>query len=189
MKKTNKIGVLICMILLITLALTGCEFKKENSNKTELNKVELEGYTDYVHSSGIKFSYPTEWKNLGTTSDPIFGDTSTGTSVNYASNKPDKLNTLYSLESYISDYIETIKENTEGDMKIVGDVEENEVRLNDRDAYIIKYTVVQASSNIIVKQAIFLDEGTAHILTVLTFENNYEDEVETMDNILKSFFK
>lgn len=189
MKKTNKIGVLICMMLLITLALTGCELKKDDSQKTELNKVEVEGYTDYIHSSGIKFSYPTEWKNLGTTSNPIFGDTSTGTSVYYASNKPDKLNTLYSLESYVSDYIETIKENAEGDMEITGDVEKNEVRLNGRDAYIIKYTVVQASSNIIVKQAIFLDEGTAHILTVLTFENNYEDEVETMDNILKSFIK
>lgn len=189
MKKTNKIGVLICMILFITLSLTGCELKKDNTPKTELNKVELEGYTEYIHSSGIKFSYPAEWKNLGVTSNPIFGDTSTGTSVNYSSSKPDKINTLYNLESYVSDYVETVKENTEENMKVSGDIEKNAVRLNGRDAYILKYTVVQSNSNIIVKQAIFLDDGTAHILTVVTFENNYEDEVETMDNIIKSFIK
>lgn len=189
MKKTNRLGILICMIMLLVLSLTGCEFNKDKSAKMELNKEQLEGYTDYIHSSGIKYSYPTEWKNLGTEIEPIFGDTSTGTSVIYASNKPDKVNTLYSLNSYVSDYIETIKENAEGNMEVVGNVEKDEVRLNGRDAYIVKYTVLQSNSNFVVKQAIFLDDGIAHILTVLTFEKNYEDEAETMNNILKSFIK
>jgi len=175
--------------MIILLLLSGCEFNRNNEQKTELNKEELDGYTEYIHSSGIKYSYPLEWKNLGTNSEPIYGDTSTGTSVNYSSNKPDKLNTLYSLESYVSDYIKTLKENPEENMELVGDVEKEIVKLNGRDASIIKYTVVQSNSNIVVKQAIFLDDGTAHILTVLTFEKNYEDEMEIMDNIIKSFIK
>lgn len=182
MKKLNKIGALICMMVVLTLALTGCEFGKKDSNKTEINKKDLEGYTEYVHSSGIKFSYPTDWQSLETTSKPVFGDTSTGTSVNYLSEQVSK---TYNLTTYMSAAVANVKK----EMEVVGDVEEEEVKLNGKDASIIKYTVTQSSTNVIIKQACFLDDGYAHILTVATLESNYEQEAESMDNIISSFMK
>lgn len=182
MKKLNKIGALICMILVIAISLTGCEFGKKDSNKTEINKTELEGYTEYVHSSGIKFSYPTEWQDLGSTSQPAFVDTTAGTSVNYLSEEVPK---TYNLTTYMAAAVANVK----AEMEVVGDLEEQDVKLNGRDTSIIKYTVTQSGSNVVIKQACFLDDGYAHILTTATLESNYEKEAETMDNIISSFMK
>lgn len=182
MKKINKIGVVICMMMVLTLALTGCEFGKKSSNKKEINKNELEGYTEYVHSSGVKFSYPSEWTSLGTSSKPVFGDTATGTSVNYLSETVAK---TYGLETYMSAAVANVKK----EMSVVGDIEEEEVKLNGKDASIIKYTVTQSGSNVVIKQACFLDDGSAHILTVASLENNYDEQAETLDNIISSFMK
>jgi hypothetical protein len=182
MKKINKIVTLICMMVVLALTLTGCKFGKIDSKETEINKSNLEGYTEYVHSSGIKFSYPTEWKNLGTTTKPVFGDTSTGTSVNYLSESVPK---AYNFTAYMTASIANVKK----EMEIVGDVEEQDVKLNGKEAAIIKYTVTQSGSNVVIKQACFLDDGNAHILTVATLESNYDEQAETMDNIISSFMK
>ena len=108
MKKTNKIIALICMMAVLTMALAGCEFGKSNVNRTEINKKELVDYTEYVHSSGIKFSYPSEWKDLTTSEDqPVFGNTSTGTSVNYLSEEVSK---IYNIDTYMTAAIENVKE-------------------------------------------------------------------------------
>ena len=190
MKKVSKIGVVICMISVLVMALTGCEFGMKKEQRTEINKdsilddsMSLEGYTEYVHSSGVKFSYPSEWQNLSSSdSKPVFGDTSTGTSVNYLSETVAK---TYNIDTYMTAAIANVKKK----MEVVGDVEEQKVKLNGKDASIIKYTVTQSETNVVIKQACFLQDNAAHILTVASLENNYEEQAETMDNIISSFTK
>ena len=183
MKKTNKIMVLICMMAVITMALAGCEFGKSNVEREVINKKELEDYTEYVHSSGIKFSYPSDWKNLTTTDDqPVFGNTSTGTSVNYLS---EQISKVYNIDTYMTAAIENVKEQ----MEIIGELEEQKVKLNGKDASIIKYTVNQSGTNVIIKQACFIDNGAANILTVASLESNFEEQAETLDNIISTFSK
>ena len=185
MKNTKKIGALICIVLVAILTLTGCSLNiggKDSNKKETIDKKDLEGYTEYVHSSGVKFSYPSEWKNLGTSSKPVFGDTSTGTSVNYLSESVPK---TYNLTSYMSAAVANVKKT----MEVVGDIEENEVILNGKDASIIKYTVKQSDTSVVIKQACFLDSENAHILTTATLESNYEKEAEAMDNVISSFMK
>ena len=183
MKKVSKIGVVICMISVLVMALTGCEFGMKKEQRTEINKNNVEGYTEYVHSSGVKFSYPSEWQNLSSSdSKPVFGDTSTGTSVNYLSETVAK---TYNIDTYMTAAIANVKNK----MEVVGDVEEQKVKLNGKDASIIKYTVTQSETNVVIKQACFLQDNAAHILTVASLENNYEEQAETMDNIISSFTK
>lgn len=183
MKKVSKIGVVICMISVLVMALTGCEFGMKKEQRTEINKNNVEGYTEYVHSSGVKFSYPSEWQNLSSSdSKPVFGDTSTGTSVNYLSETVAK---TYNIDTYMTAAIANVKK----EMEVVGDVEEQKVKLNGKDASIIKYTVTQSETNVVIKQACFLQDNAAHILTVASLENNYEEQAETMDNIISSFTK
>ena len=79
--------------------------------------------------------------------------------------------------------------NVKKTMEVVGDIEENEVTLNGKDASIIKYTVKQSDTNVVIKQACFLDSENAHILTTATLESNYEKEAEAMDNVISSFMK
>ena len=132
MKKISKIGIIMCMIAMFTMLLAGCDLVKKDDNKKEINKEELSGYTEYVDSSGVKFSYPSDWKNLGTTSKPVFGETSTGTSVNYLSESIPK---MYNLTSYMAAAVKNVKES----MHIDTDIEEEEVKLNGRDAAILTY--------------------------------------------------
>ena len=183
MKKVSKIGVVISMISVLVMALTGCEFGMKKEQRTEINKNNVEGYTEYVHSSGVKFSYPSEWQNLSSSdSKPVFGDTSTGTSVNYLSETVAK---TYNIDTYMTAAIANVKK----EMEVVGDVEEQKVKLNGKDASIIKYTVTQSETNVVIKQACFLQDNAAHILTVASLENNYEEQAGTMDNIISSFTK
>ena len=183
MKKTNKIVVLICILGVLAMALTGCEIGRSNVERKEINKKELGAYTEYVHSSGVKFSYPSEWKNLTTTDDqPVFGNTSTGISANYLSESVSK---VLSIDVYMTTAIKNIKEQKE----IVSDIEEQKVVLNGIDASIIKYTINQYGTNLVVKQACFIDNGTASILTTACLESNYEEFAEILDNIISSFSK
>ena len=183
MKKISKLGLVFSMVLVLMISLSGCQFGKKNVNRTPINKGNLEGYTEYVHSSGVKFSYPSEWKSLGSSStQPVFGDTTTGTSVNYLSESVAK---TVGLDIYMTAAISNVKKQ----MDVDGDVEEEAVTLNGKEATIIKYTVTQAGSKVIIKQACFLQDGAAHILTVACLESNYDDQAEIMDNIISSFTK
>lgn len=179
MKKLNKIVALIGMMVIMAIALTGCELK---SNKKAIDKKELTGYTEYTHSSGVKFSYPEEWKSLGTTSKPVFADANNGTNVNLLS---ENVPSGYNLTSYMSASIANIKKKLES--KIKGDVSEEEVKLNGKDASIITYIMSQDGVDVNIKQACFIDDKTAYILTTATTAD--ENDTEIIDNIISSFTK
>lgn len=183
-KKLNKIAIMLGMVLFLAVTLTGCSIGgKEVSRNTTINKKQLDGYTEYVDKSGIRFSYPSDWKDLSGSSDqPLFGDVSTGSSVNYLS---EDVPSSLKIDSYMSSAISNVKEQ----MDISGDVEENPVILNGKKATIIKYSVNQAGTTATIKQAVFIEDGKAHVLTVAVLEDEELDQTEVVDNIINSFTK
>lgn len=158
----------------------------ENNNDTTktINQNDLTGYTLYTHSSGIQFAYPADWTDSGSTSNPVFADSETGTNVNLLS---ETIPTGYDLTSYMDISISNIKSGL-GD-NIEGDISQEYVKLNGRDASIISYTMSQDSIKVKIKQICFIDDETAYILTLATTEDTYEQESETIDNIISSFKK
>lgn len=183
MKKLNKIVAVIGMLVIMTITLTGCEMKLgSKNNKVIIDKKELTGYTEYTHSSGVKFSYPEDWTDIGTASNPGFADVNTGTNVNFLSSD---IKTVNNLSIYVSASIASIKSEL-GD-KIEGDVLREEVKLNGRDAEIISYKMIQNDIKVNAKQVYFIEDKTAYILTTVTIES--EDETEVIDNIISSFMK
>ncbi len=182
MKKLNKIIALIGMLIIMTVALTGCEMKFGSSNKKEINKGDLSGYTEYTHSSGVKFSYPEDWTDLGTSSQPVFANAQNGTNVNLLS---ESVSSVYNLTSYISASVANIKSKL-GD-QIEGEVSQEDVKLNGRDASIITYTMTQDDIKVNIKQACFIDDKTAYILTTATTDEDQDTEI--VDNIISSFTK
>lgn len=183
-KRLNKIVVMMGMVLVLAVTLSGCSIGvKEATRTTKVNKKQVDGYTEYVDKSGVRFSYPSNWKDLSESSDqPLFGDLSTGSSVNYLS---EDVPSSLKIDSYMSSAISNVKEQ----MDISGDVEENPVILNGKKATIIKYSVNQAGTTAIIKQAVFIEDGKAHVLTVAVLEDEEEDQTEVMDNIINSFTK
>ncbi len=179
MKKLNKIVALIGIMVIMAIALTGCELK---SNKKSIDKKELTGYTEYTHSSGVKFSYPEDWSSLGTSSKPVFADANNGTNVNLLS---ETVPTGYNLTSYMSASVANIK--SQMGSKIKGEISQEDVKLNGKDASIISYIMTQNSVDVNIKQACFIDDKTAYILTTATTED--ENDTEIIDNIISSFMK
>lgn len=147
MKKLNKIVALIGIMVIMAIALTGCELK---SNKKSIDKKELTGYTEYTHSSGVKFSYPEDWSSLGTSSKPVFADANNGTNVNLLS---ETVPTGYNLTSYMSASVANIK--SQMGSKIKGEISQEDVKLNGKDASIISYIMTQNNVDVNIKQHIF----------------------------------
>lgn len=158
----------------------------ENNNDTTktINQNDLTGYTLYTHSSGIQFAYPADWTDSGSTSNPVFADSETGTNVNLLS---ETIPTGYDLTSYMDASISNIKSGLSDNIE--GDISQEYVKLNGRDASIISYTMSQDSIKVKIKQICFIDDETAYILTLATTEDTYEQESETIDNIISSFKK
>lgn len=179
MKKLNKIVALIGIMVIMAIALTGCELK---NNKKSIDKKELTGYTEYTHSSGVKFSYPEDWSSLGTSSKPVFADANNGTNVNLLS---ETVPTGYNLTSYMSASVANIK--SQMGSKIKGEISQEDVKLNGKDASIISYIMTQNNVDVNIKQACFIDDKTAYILTTATTED--ENDTEIIDNIISSFMK
>lgn len=180
MKKLNKIVALIGIMVIMAIALTGCELK---SNKKSIDKKELTGYTEYTHSSGVKFSYPEDWSSLGTSSKPVFADANNGTNVNLLSETVPTGG--YNLTSYMSASVANIK--SQMGSKIKGEISQEDVKLNGKDASIISYIMTQNNVDVNIKQACFIDDKTAYILTTATTED--ENDTEIIDNIISSFMK
>lgn len=182
MKKLNKIVALIGMMVIMTIALTGCEMKLGSNNKKTIDKKELTGYTEYTHSSGVKFSYPENWTDIGTSSKPAFANVQNGTKINLLS---EEVPSVYNLTSYMSASVANLKTQLGNDIE--GEVSQEDVKLNGRDASIIAYTMSQSGVKVNIKQACFIDDKTAYILTTATTEN--ETDTEVVDNIISSFTK
>lgn len=156
-----------------------------NNSNTIVDQNDLTGYTTYIHPSGVQFSYPENWKSLGTSdSKPIFANSENGTNVNLLS---ETMPAGYDLKSYMDKSISNLKTQLAGQIK--GDINQNYVNLNGKDASIITYTMVQSNTNVSIKQACFIDDNTAYILTIASLENNDNESSEITNNIINSFKK
>lgn len=156
-----------------------------NNNNNINNINDLTGYTTYIHPSGVQFSYPENWKSLGTSDNkPIFSNSENGTNVNLLY---ETIPAGYDLKSYMDKSISGIKNQLSS--QIEGDINQNYVNLNGKDASIISYTMVQSNTKVSIKQACFIDDNTAYILTIGTLQNNNNENSEIINNIINSFKK
>lgn len=178
MKKTSKIVALLMILVMTAIMLTGCETKTGR----EINAKELSNYTEYTHSSGVKFSYPSEWKSMGTSSAPQFMNNTTGTNVNLQSES-----TAVNLKTYVTAAVAGLKKQYGSNIK--GDISEEFVKLNGKDACILTYKINQYNIDMVAKQAVFMDSKTAYVLTVVLRESNEGTDTEIAENIISSFKK
>ena len=170
MKKISKIVSIIFILIIGVIVLTGCENKVGNlvkiaENKREITKGDLPGYTVYTHTSGVQFSYPSNWKSLGTTSKPAFANQTNGTNVNLVT---ETVPAILNFDSYITASIESIKKQ----LPIIGDISRENVKINGKDASILKYKMKQSDITVNLNQACFIDSNTAYILTVAVIDTN-----------------
>lgn len=150
-----------------------------------INQKDLTGYTVYTHSSGVQFAYPETWKSLSTSSSkPVFSNSENGTNVNLLS---ETVPTGYDLKSYMNASISNVK--TQMSNKLDGDIENQYVKLNGKDASIITYILTQNNTKVRIKQVCFIDDNTAYILTTAALEDNYSQDSEIINNIISSFKK
>lgn len=178
MKKTSKIVALMIVLMLSIITLTGCEEKREITSQ------QLEGYTEYTHSSGAKFQYPSEWRSNGLSSAVGFVNSSNGTNVNILT---ENVGGAVGLKKYTKASIESIKK--QYNSNLLSEINEEYVKLNGKDACIIDYKVKQSNINMNVKQAIFIDNGQAYILTTVLRESSADTDTQIADNIINSFKK
>ncbi|HBC84208.1 MAG TPA: hypothetical protein DCZ30_01805 [Clostridiales bacterium] len=73
--------------------------------------------------------------------------------------------------------------------KLDGDIENQYVKLNGKDASIITYILTQNNTKVRIKQVCFIDDNTAYILTTAALEDNYSQDSEIINNIISSFKK
>lgn len=178
MKKTSKIVAIIMVLMLAIITLTGCEEKRE------ITAGQLEGYTEYTHSSGAKFQYPSEWRSNGLSSAVGFVNSSNGTNVNILT---ESVGSGIGLKKYVKASIESIKKQYSSNL--LSEINEEYVKLNGKDGCIIDYKVKQSNINMNVKQAIILDNGQAYILTTVLRESSADTDTEIVNNIINSFKK
>lgn len=162
----------------------GIEMNTNNNNQNSkvINEVQLNGYSEYTHSSGMKFKYPSTWVTNGLTNTPGFRNSTNGSNVNIVSQ------TISSdLNSYVKLSTDAIKRTYS--TGLLGDITENYVKLNGKDACILTYKINMYNANMNLKQAIIIDNNTAYVLTVTINESSASTDSQIVDNIISSFKK
>ena len=194
MKRLNlKTALLTLILAVVLLSLTGCtnplNTKVNDDNSADLSGLptlveeENANFKKHEEASGVSFSYPSSWKSVGTTSQPIYlNDAGNGTSINLVTGD---------MPSYLSfdGYIEASIVNIKAKMTINGDVDKEKVNLNGRLAYKLSYTTTSNNITMRITQLAIQEDGKVYILTLGCQESLYESEKDTLDQIMKTFKK
>ena len=203
--KLKTMLVVLVALLLSALLLTGCMGEEENVqtpsnnqeesvNSTEEENIpvvnseitaETEGYTTYTYGDdNIQFSYPDTWVSVGTDDTPLFLDNNgTGTSAGIVKEE---------IPSSISfdGYIEAAKIQVKSQLTVEGDINQEKINLNGREAYQLSYVAKSDEDNTVsILQTIIKEDNTVYALTVGTLQDNYEDLKETIETISASLRK
>ena len=184
--KLKTMLVVLVALLLSALLLTGCMDKEENIPvvNSEIT-AETEGYTTYTYGDdNIQFSYPDTWVSVGTDDTPLFLDNNgTGTSAGIV---------IEEIPSSISfdGYIEAAKIQVKSQLTVEGDINQEKINLNGREAYQLSYVAKSDEDNTVsILQTIIKEDNTVYALTVGTLQDNYEDLKETIETISASLRK
>ncbi len=178
-------NIIIAIILIIVIFLVGF-FIYKNIQENDISKLEIYNYEEdpnYIKCTemeGVEFSYPSNYKSVGSSSQPTFMDPDiAGTSVNLISEDSQSL----SIKNYIKQSLDSMKKF----LNIQGDIEEKYINLNGVKAAKLDYVAKQNGSDVKVTQVAIIKSGKAYILTVGCLPEDSETIKEKSDKIIKSF--
>ena len=181
----KNVRILIIVVAIIICGIVGVyiyiNVQENNLSKLEVyNYEEDSNYTKYTDMEGIEFSYPSNYKSVGTSTQPTFMDPDiNGASVNLISEDSQNL----SLKNYIKSSLASIKSS----LDIQGDIEEKYINLNGIEAAKLDYITKQNNVDVKITQVILIKSKTAYILTVGCLPDDIEQMQEKTDKIIKSF--
>ena len=177
---------MIVIFAIIVLAIGGYfifNSTKEVSNINDLpvyTYEEDDNYTNYTEMAGIEFSYPSNYKSVGTSTQPTFMDPEIqGASVNLVSDNSQNL----PLENYMDLSIENIKKV----LTVNGEIEKEYINLNGVKAGKIVYEATQSGINMKLTQVVIIKDSKAYILTIGSLPKDNETMQEKTDKMIKSF--
>ena len=154
------------------------------------NKEEDVNYEICKDSEGVSFMYPKGWLALGTEESPAFMSTEgKGATVNIAKDTMSEDTTVVTdFDAYMAfQKIYLVQQ-----MTMLSDIEEKQVNLNGKKAYILNY-ITESEENsttlqLNVTQVAFVDDNNkVYILTMAVLNNYYDEFKATFEKMAKSF--
>lgn len=156
------------------------------------NKEEDSNYKTYKNSEGLSFMYPKDWLSVGTDDEPTYMSADgKGATVNVAQ---DTMSEDTTVVTDFDAYMGFQKLYLMQQMTMLTDINEKQVNLNGKKAYILNY-VAETEENstkmqLNITQVAFLDEGNkVYILTMATMDKYYNDFQAIFEKMAKSFIK
>lgn len=156
------------------------------------NKEEDSNFKTYKDSEGVSFMYPKNWMSLGKDDSPAFMSTDgKGATVNLTK---DKISEETTVVTDFDTYISFQKLYLMQQMTMLSDIQEKQINLNGKRAYILNYVTESEENEITmqlnVTQVAFVDEdNNVYILTMAVLDKYHNDIKPTFDKITKSFIK
>ncbi len=156
------------------------------------NKEEDSNYKTYKDSEGVSFMYPKDWISVGTEDEPAYmSPDGKGATVNVAE---DVMSEDTTVVTDFDAYMGFQKLYLMQQMTMLTDIEEKQVNLNGKKAYILNYVAETEESSttmqLNVTQVAFVDEGNkVYILTMATLDKYYDDFKATFEKMIKSFIR
>lgn len=156
------------------------------------NKEEDSNYKTYKDSEGVSFMYPKDWISVGTEDEPAYmSPDGKGATVNVAK---DVMSEDTTVVTDFDAYMGFQKLYLMQQMTMLTDIEEKQVNLNGKKAYILNYVAETEESSttmqLNVTQVAFVDEGNkVYILTMATLDKYYDDFKATFEKMIKSFIR
>lgn len=169
---------------------TGTSTKLEDLEK--YNKEEDASYKTYTDSEGVSFMYPSNWLTVGTETEPAFmSPDGKGSTVNISKDTMSQDTTVVTdFDSYMGFQKLYLRQN----MTMLSDINEKQVNLNGKKAYILNYIAETQEQSMEIKlnitQTAFLDEDNkVYILTLAVMDDYYKDYQQIFEKMTKSFIK
>lgn len=200
MKNFKKIGVLVFTVAIMLVMLNACGQKsenKENTNSETQNSTTISNvqnttkaqtnnatipadYTEYTDSNtGLKFAYPSTWVNAGTDQIPVFGDSTTGATVNLVTEN-------VTSDVDLSVYVNASKQAVKSTFEINGDLKEETTKVNGIDATKLTYSITQSNLDMTLQQVIMVKDSKAYVITFGAPSIYYNSSEDTFNKILST---
>lgn len=152
-----------------------------NTTNTQTSNVVIPtDYTVFTDSTtGLKFAYPSTWVNAGTDQIPVFGDSTTGATVNLVTE-----NTLAGMS--LSTYVEASKTAVKSAFDIDEEIKEENIKVNGTDAVQLTYSTTQSNIEMTLQQVLMVKDNKAYVLTFGAPTIYYNSSKDTFSKILST---
>lgn len=189
--KNVKIFVSCLLLVAMLFCLTACTGDTANNAENSVSLESLpaytytqtEGFTDFTTNNNVAFVYPSDWISVGQEEQPMFvSSDGNGSSITY---------TYETVPDYISfdGYIEMAKVQVENSVTVNGEIKTEKINLNGKEGCLLSYTSTTEEGEIELNiyQAVFMDNGTAHVITVGHRSSILDEMSSAVNTIISSF--